>query len=250
MKPPAAKLLLTGISVVFGALGRDLPAQTAGSDASVLVAFDLRTEPEADLDELVPLTKTTVLHDKIELTKGLALGVLQKAQNSPGLSPRNSTVSWVFYGVGNGSGSGDDSSGNSLAAAIEHNGYFTFTIAPKPGHGLNLSAATLVISHSYVSGGKMSGPTQSAVLSSATGFSADQALAVSEDINNKIATYELSHPGLTNITTPIEFRIYCWRPDGNAIDGSGLSLRQTPGMAVGAGGNVVLSGEVFKLNGR
>jgi hypothetical protein len=239
--------------LILGFSAASLSAQSSVPEAdapSVLVAFDLRTDPEADIDEGVPLTKTTILHPKVELSEGLKVGVLQKAQNAPGIFGRSSTVTWVYYGVGNGSGAGDDNAANSLAAAIENNIYFSFALTPKPGVGLNLSSATLTIAHSFASGGKLNGPTHSAVLSSATGFSADQALGVSNDINNKVATYELSHQGLTMITFPVEFRIYCWRPDGNALDSSGLSLRQNPGMSIGSGGNVVLTGEVFKLGGQ
>jgi hypothetical protein len=238
-------------SLLIGAVLPSAFGQTPPSESSpILIAFDLKTDPEADLDEAVPHTKTTLLHPGLELTDGLRLGVLQKAQNGPGLMPRSSLVSWVFFGVGSGSGtSGDDTSANSLQAAIENNLYFTFSVAPKPGLGLNLSSATLTAAFSFTSGGRANGPTHCAVLSSATGFTADQALAVTTDINNKVAVFELSHPGLTNITSPVEFRVYCWRADGNAIDASGLSLRQIPGIAVGNGGNVVLTGEVFELSG-
>ncbi len=244
-------------SLLFCAFG--IPAglaQATAPETPVLIAFDLRTDPEGDIEEAVPHTKTTILHPMVDLTQGLQIGVLQKGQNTPGLLPRNSTVTWVFYGLGNGSSTvdgkgsaGDDKAANSLASAIANNLYFGFIVAPKPGYGLNLSSATLTIAHSFAGGGKQTGPTHSAVLTSATGFSEDQALGVTTEVNNKVATYELSHPGLTTITSPVEFRIYCWRPDGNATEGSGLSLRQNPGIAVGAGGNVVLTGEVFKLNG-
>lgn len=246
MKTPSLlPVLLLGLS------SSPLLGQTPGADptSAVLVAFDLRTEPEADLDESVEHTKTAVLHPQVDLRSGLKLGMVQKAAFSPGLSARGSTVTWAFYGAGNGSGSGDDKAAVSLAAAIENNLYFSFTISPKPGYGLNLSSSTLTLAYSFVSGGRTSGPTHTAVLSSATGFSEDQALGINNDVNNKVATYELSHPGLTTITSPVEFRIYCWRPDGNAGEGTGLALRQNPGMPLGEGGNVVLSGEVFKLSG-
>lgn len=228
------------LTLAFAAAGGILSAQ----QPPILIAFDLNNQ--ADIDEAVPHTKLSEIHPQVLLQEGLKLGLLQTdpGKPMPGTVSRGSVTAWVFHGAGNGTGV-DDTEASSLQAAIDNQLYITFTIAPAAGYALDLSNASLMIDYAFVNGGRQAGPTHSAILTSVTGFSEAQTVAISQDLHNQKANYELAHPGLRSVTGPIEIRIYYWRPDGRATFNSGASIRQA-GMIPGAltGANIVLTGSV------
>ena len=110
-------------------------------------------------------------------------------------------------------------------AAIDNNDYFTFTITPEAGFTYSFNSLQFKI---VATGAVANAPEGFFVQSSATGATnlAMGTVTTTRSTDGEFALFSTdltAFVGLQNITTPTEFRIYVYNPDGNAVS-TGLRL--------------------------
>ncbi len=198
MKSLAAGLLLS-LSIV---LGPQAQAQ--------IVAWEISGSNASTSD---PLAAST-------LASGLASGEL-----SLGSGVTASSAADTFGASGFNS--------TSLAAAIAANQYLSLTLTPTAGHALDLSSISLLtgVSTAVIN-------FNGALLSSATGFTTDDALHTYafSSASAPLQTATLSgESGLQDLTTATEFRVYGWRDDAGT---STFRFRSLTGYDVSIAGTV------------
>jgi len=181
-----------------------------------------------------PLQATTTLSQYLQLAPGLSYG--------PGTSPRGTSDAGDEFNM-------RGFTADSLAQAITSDDYVGYTIAPVSGIEVQLGTASFNVWRNGVNAA-----TDYAILTSADGFTAGQALATQTlnqiGINDGSTLQGASSAEWTS--APIEVRLYGWNANGDGnthLNAASLtaSFRSAPGGTVSPQGVLTIDGNYFHL---
>ncbi len=107
--------------------------------------------------------------------------------------------------------------GSSINDAVAANSYFTFSVTPDAGYLINFS----FFNFTFVKGNATSSPDKLLLRTSTDGFSTFQSFGEIDLANTTNAQFiSIITPGLINISTPIEFRLYGYDASNDLSSGS------------------------------
>ena len=187
---------------------------------------------------------STTTDPNVSITSGLRIGDGLIANNGG-----NDANSFSFQGL---SETGEPVG---VAESIADNEFLTFSASANSGFTLDLSGGNVTLPSVLIQGNGSRRPDSFALLSSVTGFTADDVLSSVTGVGFGGPTVTLPIPDTADfesLTGPVEFRVVLFRAEGGSnplgvatSDGGGIKLDS----ATTPPGGVILNGEVNPVGG-